>query len=319
MRIIVACVVVLACAAPAEGHLVGERRSLSGLISSSDLIVFAQAEDATAPFNIKNLGRVSVTRIKVFQSLKGRAPSRYLMFAGEENPPARYGRGAGAVIFLKKVPERSPLSRVCLYVNLQTAVERILLSGENDLAVIDAVRKIARTLEIRDFPSRREALRDVLLNLVNSPDIRIRRDAAADLTGLALSSGPPRGFFSRTNIDYLVSTALSSDGDPVTRQEIILLIGRLKDAGALLTLLPIQPDSMRASVIALLGDCRDERAVDPLMDIIKNDRPEAARAAVFAVARIGGPRALGHLRELTRSGRKDVSRWAGEALKNAGS
>jgi len=307
----------LAVSAPVLAHSAGEKRSLTGMISSSDLIVFAQAEEATALKRIKNLGPTYVTRIKVFQNIKNRAPSRYLLFTSQEPPPSRYGKEAGAIFFLKKLPPNSPLQSVSPYIDLRSDEEKIILTGENDLAIIDAIKKIRITLDISDPFVKTTNLKELLLDLLTHPEEQIRQEAIGDLKRLAFDSdGSPLPFLTRNDLEKLVRAALYQNNDLYTRLRIVILLGVLKEVDPLLSLLSIEPESLRTSAVSMLGGCKNEKAVEPLIELARHEKGEVKKTAIFALGRIGGQNAKKFLKEVTKKEKGEARQWAKEALHN---
>ena len=319
MNFITVWAVLCVAASSALGHNIGERRSLAGLISASDLIVFAQIEDATTIRHIKNLGPIYLTQIKVFQNIRGKAPSRYLIFSGQGETPARYEKGTGAIIFLNKTPKDSPFYNTSSYLGLQTNEEKILLSGVNDLAIINAVRKISVALGISDPPVRKSTLKNLFLDLLTHPEERIRQDAVSDLTRLVYNSdGASHHLLSRNDLERLVRVASSGEIDLFTREETVFLLGKMKEIESLLVLIKVEPESLRMIVIDMLGTCQDERAVEPLIDIARQGEGTEVKTAIFALGKIGGQRSQKFLKKLARTERGEVRQWAQEAMAHKG-
>jgi len=317
MKSLVCLAILLAVSAPVLAHSAGEKRSLTGMISSSDLIVFAQAEEATALKRIKNLGPTYVTRIKVFQNIKNKAPSRYLIFTSQENPPSRYGKEAGAIFFLKKLPPDSPLQSVSLYVDLRSDEEKIILRGENDLAIIDAIKKLRIALEISDPLIKTTNLKELLLDLLTHPEEQIRQEAIGDLKRLVFDSdAPPQPILTRNDMERLVGTALLQNIDLYTRLRIVILLGALKEIDSLLSLLSIEPESLRTTAVSMLGSCKNEKAVEPLIELARHENGEVKKTAIFALGRIGGQNAKKFLKEVTKKDKGEARQWAKEALRN---
>jgi HEAT repeat protein len=69
-----------------------------------------------------------------------------------------------------------------------------------------------------------------------------------------------------------------------------------------------QAPDVRAAVAASLGDLRDRRAVDPLIQALKDEYKMVKLAAALALADIGDKRAVPALNEAVSSERDEESR-----------
>ncbi|MDP6380477.1 MAG: MFS transporter, partial [Phycisphaerae bacterium] len=97
------------------------------------------------------------------------------------------------------------------------------------------------------------------------------------------------------------------DPHPEVREEAVLALGRIGDAGAVETLLGLVRDKdagLRRVAVRALGMIKDQRAVEPLLELLKEESEEIQEAAAEALGEIGGPASKSVLTDVLKSGRQ---------------
>jgi HEAT repeat protein len=139
-----------------------------------------------------------------------------------------------------------------------------------------------------------------LIQSLRDPSADVARDAAIELgRSNDLSAVLP-----------LIEVISNNDGfyHNVVRAAAAEALGLLGDSRAVEPLLVLSRDTMAeasAEAVRALALLNDQRAVAPLIDIVRNSYgfflPIVRRAAVIALAKLGGPAAMGELQAVSRN------------------
>lgn len=167
----------------------------------------------------------------------------------------------------------------------------------------------------------REARLDDLIKTVEDPDVSDDDliDAARCL--LELEDGKavkpmlhrlvsvPDSFWVREHLVTILGT-------------LVLLTGcqsnNVRDVFLLILASPSEHKQVRSSAAAALGSLNDERAVEPLLNMIRSEEPELAFSAAMALGQIGDSRAVSPLTKLLKDDRYLFPQTAAEALGKLG-
>lgn len=132
----------------------------------------------------------------------------------------------------------------------------------------------------------------------------VARDAAVELGGAKDASA----------VAPLIEVIENNDGfyHDVVRAAAAESLGRLGDVRAVEPLLTLSRDTMAeasAEAVRALALLNDQRAVGPLIDIVRNSYgfflPIVRRAAVIALAKLGGPAAAAELKAVSSNTSED--------------
>jgi HEAT repeat protein len=142
--------------------------------------------------------------------------------------------------------------------------------------------------------------------------IQALRDANADVArDAAIELGSTKD---RSAVQPLIEVIANTDGyyHNVVRAAAAESLGRLGDVRAVEPLLVLSRDTMAeasAEAVRALALLNDQRAVSPLIDIVRNDYgfflPIVRRAAVIALAKLGGAAAAAELKAVSSNTDED--------------
>jgi HEAT repeat protein len=142
------------------------------------------------------------------------------------------------------------------------------------------------------------------LNALRNSSADIAREAAIELGRLRDASA----------VEPLIEVLFNTDGyyHSVVRAAAAESLGQLGDTRAVDALIYAIRDPMAeasAEAVRALATLNDRRAVSPLIDIVRNSwgffLPIVRRAAVLALAKLGGPEATAELREVAANNGED--------------
>jgi len=143
-----------------------------------------------------------------------------------------------------------------------------------------------------------------LIQALRDPSADVARDAAIEL-------GRTKD---RSAVDALIDVITNSDDfyHNVVRAAAAEALGQLGDVTAVEPLLTLSRDTMAeasAEAVRALAVLNDQRAVGPLIDIVRNSYgfflPIVRRAAVIALAKLGGPAAAAELKAVSANTSED--------------
>jgi hypothetical protein len=143
-----------------------------------------------------------------------------------------------------------------------------------------------------------------LIQALRDPSADVARDAAVEL-GRAKD---------RSAVGALIEVISNNDDfyHNVVRAAAAEALGQLGDVSAVEPLLVLSRDTMAeasAEAVRALAQLNDQRAVGPLIDIVQNSYgfflPIVRRAAVIALAKLGGPAANAELKAVSANTNED--------------
>jgi hypothetical protein len=176
----------LLAAAPALGHVIYGRITLSQLVAGSEVVVIAKIVDPEAALAIGEKQRRPVIAAEFLQVLKGEAARGPALVARHGHGYLSYARGEQALLFLTDIERHRELNALAetgevRYVSLQEHGANFRLATPQRQALIDAVRAYVGLDAIREVDDRLAALQALTMDLLRSPDERLASSAARDL------------------------------------------------------------------------------------------------------------------------------------------
>jgi hypothetical protein len=289
-RRIAALLLALALIGAADGagaHVLFERATLRQWLLGADLVVVAEFEaDASLWQAPDGSDRQEWFRVRVVDTLRGRAPGPALDFSPHAEGFPGFRAGDRALLFLARSAGRSEFSRIAgrfPWVSFQGAGQEWRLVGADGDAILAIARRWAALSTARGGVA--SELRAVLLDELASGVARLRADALAEL--MTLRTVP--GF-----LDAPTTAAFAAWADaPALPASQRLALARLLDgapgfdAGARLHALTGEPldGPLLLQLIRVAGASSDPRLRPWLTAQSADPRPAVRREARLALER----------------------------------
>jgi hypothetical protein len=181
------CLLLLATAPAALGHVIYGRITLSQLVAGADVVVIARIVDPEAALEVGEDQRRPVIAAEFLEVLKGDAVRGPALVARHGHGYMTYARGEQALLFLTDIGRHRELSALAEtgpveYVSLQEHGVNFRLATPQRQALIDAVTDYVGLGAIPEVEDRLAALQALTLDLLRSPDERLAASAARDLS-----------------------------------------------------------------------------------------------------------------------------------------
>jgi hypothetical protein len=276
----------LATAGDARGHVLFERATLRQWLLGADLAVVVEFEtDASLWQAPDGSDRQEWFRVRVLETLRGRAPGPRLDFSPHAEGFPAFRAGDRALLFLSRSgarPEFAPIAGRFPWVSFQGAGQEWRLVGADGEAILAIARRWAALSDARDGVARE--LRALLLAELASGVARLRSDALAEL--VLLRTAP--GFLDAATTAALAAWADAPSLPPSQRLALAKLLDGAPgfDAGARLRALTEEPvdGPLLLQLIRVAGATGDPRLRPWLVARSADPRPAVRREAQLALA-----------------------------------